>query len=756
MPSRPTAHPARGALVAAGLLAFAAFAASTLLRPEPGYVAALDAGLYNVPFVVAIALLADRARRRPDRLAWALLAAGLAAFTVANLYGSLVLGHLAEPPYPSFADGLWIAFYPLAGAGILLLVRSARSGTRTATLLDGMVAALGVSALCVTATVAWSGADTSGDLAEVVTNIAYPAGDMILVAVVAGVLGMLGWRLSPALILIALGLVAFFVADLLFLIAEAGPGYTEGGPLDIGWPLGATLLGLAALTAPARPDPGERLSPWVLAVPGAAAVGALALLVAGQGGTVPGVAVVLAVGALLAALLRVALSFREVQALADSRRQARTDDLTGLPNRRAFSERLSGACRDDCRGAVLLVDLDRFKEINDSLGHGVGDRLLVEVGRRLQHAVRGDDLLARLGGDEFALVLRGAEEVRALEVADRLRALVARPMVVAGLTLHLDASVGIAVAPDHGRTGDALLQHADVALYAAKARRTGAEVYDAERDRPAIERLETIEALRTAIADGEIEVHYQPKQSLATGAATGLEALVRWRRPGRGLVSPGAFVPLADQAGLMGPLTTVVLEDAARRCRRWRDAGHQVSVAVNVSASRLVDASLPGEVERVLAAAGLPGDALVIEVTEDSAMTAPERSGAALRRLRDLGVGIAIDDYGTGHSSLSYLRELPVTELKLDRAFITGLGVDPHLAPIVRSTVDLAHALGLRVVGEGVEDQVALDLLARLGGDEAQGYLIARPMPAGDVEGWLAARQLTDVRALAESAATTA
>jgi diguanylate cyclase len=450
----------------------------------------------------------------------------------------------------------------------------------------------------------------------------------------------------------------------------------------------------------------------------------------------------------VAALARTALTFREVRALADSRHQARTDELTGLPNRRQVFETLSAADARMAAGggtAVLVLDLDRFKEINDSLGHGVGDALLREVGPRLAGHLRSGDLLARLGGDEFVVLADGLGEDGALALARRLCTTLERPFQLAGMALSVEASVGIALGPRHSGHAQELLQMADLAMYAAKAGRSGPVVYDEERHGSGRHRLEAVAQLRRAVEEGQLVLHYQPKLSLATGRVGGVEALVRWQHPERGLLFPDAFVDLAESAGLMAALTSRVLDTALAQRRAWSDRGRELTVAVNVSPSNLVDEGFPDEVAGMLARHGVPASALVLEVTESLLMEDRERAVRVLAALREAGVGIAIDDYGTGWSSLAYLATLPVTELKLDRAFVGAMTGSDRSASIVTSTLQLAHALGLVFVAEGAEDQATVDALADLGCDVVQGYHLSRPLPPEQLEAWLEARSTTPV-----------
>jgi diguanylate cyclase (GGDEF)-like protein len=428
--------------------------------------------------------------------------------------------------------------------------------------------------------------------------------------------------------------------------------------------------------------------------------------------------------------------------LAQLATEAHHDPLTGLANRRRFIEELEatvyGADRPSC--AVLMIDLDRFKEINDSFGHSVGDDLLCLVGPRLEKVLQPGDLLARMGGDEFAVLLPDADGARSREVAEGLGAALRDEFVLDGMPLHVDASIGIALCPDHGRDRSLLLARADTAMYAAKRGQRGFKIWAPDGTPASRDRLETLEQLRTALDTDQLTNHYQPQLDLRTGAVTGLESLIRWDHPERGLLSPDIFLPLAEQAGLMRRLALGVLEGALRDLAGWRAAGHELAVAVNLSVSNLQDVALPEQVQMLLEAFSVPAGTLTLEITEDVLMADAARSQQVMADLRELGVRLSIDDYGTGYSSLAYLCALPVDELKLDRSFAARIMSDERSAAIVRSTLHLSRDLGMTMVVEGVEDAGALTALGEWGCEYAQGYYIAQPMPAERFLGWLAGR----------------
>ena len=387
--------------------------------------------------------------------------------------------------------------------------------------------------------------------------------------------------------------------------------------------------------------------------------------------------------------------------------------------------------------ALLLIDLDGFKELNDTLGHYAGDEVLRQIGPRLRALLRHDDLLARLGGDEFAVALEPGDEASASIAALRLRSTLERSFRVADVAVQVDASVGIALFPDHARDGDGLLQRADVAMYEAKRMRTGHEVYASARDHHSRQRLSLTGDLREAIEAGQLRVCYQPQAELTTGLVRGVEALVRWEHPSLGLLEPAEFLPLAEQSGLTRALTEFVLDRALQEIGERRLEGLDVTLAVNLGPADLLDLGVPLEISRLLQVRNFPAAALELEVSENLVMTDPLRTLDVLARLREIGVAISLDDFGAGHSSLAHLKQLSVDRLKIDRSFVLTMADEPRDAAIVRSTVDLAHRLGLGVIAEGVETRAAWELLADCACDEAQGYFLARPMSGKTLTEWL-------------------
>ena len=430
--------------------------------------------------------------------------------------------------------------------------------------------------------------------------------------------------------------------------------------------------------------------------------------------------------------------------LEEIEHQALHDGLTGLPNRDLFRRRIDDALAEAQQRrtgvSVLLLDLDRFKEINDTLGHQSGDLLLQALAKRLETLIRDTDTVARLGGDEFAIVSPGAgDEGDAFVLAERIRAGLEAPFALAGLTVEVEASVGIALYPDHGDDVEALIRHADVAMYNGKKTHRPM-LYSPKDDHYSPDRLALVGELRRAIANRELVIHYQPRVELATGDVHAVEALVRWDHPERGLLSPGEFLPLAEHTGMIRPLTRYVMDAALADCAGWAQEGLRPGVSVNLSARDLLDADLPREVESLLSKHGVDPTLLEVEITEHTILTDPERARIVLERLRELGVRLSIDDFGTGFSSLGQLKRLPVDVLKIDRSFVLNMEHDDNDDVIVRSTIELGHNLGLRVVAEGVETQETWGRLAQLGCDTAQGFFISRPLPRVVLVEWLKKR----------------
>jgi diguanylate cyclase len=742
-------------LLLAGVMVFAAstIAVPTTSTARPFF----DAWLYDSLTVLGAIVIAGRAWCvSTERLAWALLAAGIAANAIADVLYSLFVGD--NGPFPSIAEPFYLAFYPCAYIALVVLVKAKLRRVPAGLGLDGLTCALAIAAVAAAVMFGPISAATGGSAAAVTVGLAFPLADLLLLALAVAMLVIFGWRTQRRLLLLAAAFAVFAAADTVYLYQVARGSYVEGTYIDALWPIGTMLTAYASWSPARRLADRDLGGIRALALPFMCTAAAVTILVAGTRAKVPGLAVALAASTLLMVAARLAVSFRDVIALAESRTQAFTDELTGLANRHSLVARLRASQSTDVERssetglALLLIDLDRFKEVNDSLGHPVGDELLRQLAERLQRYIRPGDLLSRLGGDEFAILLArgptGSPEpsrAAAESVASRIAAALDEAFALDDMTLHVRGSIGIALCPQDCGDPLQLLQRADVALSTAKGAPSRVAFYRVDDDPHSKERVQTLEALRAGLSRGELVCHYQPKITLATGATDSVEALVRWQHPERGLLAPDEFLPLAEQAGLMRPLTLAVLEIALAEASRWREEGHVVSVAVNLSVTNLLDANLPSDVDRLLARHRLPPAALILEITETVLMTDATGAKAVVDALHALGVGLSVDDYGTGYSSLAYLQDLAIDELKLDRSFIRRLSEDPRSAAIVRSTVDLAHSLGLRIVAEGVEDETTVDLLRRYGCDVIQGFFYSRPLPSSALTRWLLAPPIADL-----------
>jgi diguanylate cyclase (GGDEF)-like protein len=670
----------------------------------------------------------------PEDRAWSwAFSLGMISFGLGNVVYLGYIQYLDPAPYPSVADIGYLGLYPPLLVGLLLSLRGRTAPLRRSVLLDGLVALLGAVSVLGEFVVRPLLSGSSGTWLQVAVGSALPISDTVLAAMVVGVFvlrggrpGFYGW--------IAAGLVTFAVADTVYLFRVADETYVVGTPLDALWAIGLSVVA-AGVWRPRRDASGERISsPWTLAAPLLSAVVALGLLVQASLSDTPLVVVLLATATLLAATGRMLDGFVALRDLARVRVEARTDELTGLGNRRMLYEAIEARFDRPRVGEVhhlLLIDLDRFKEVNDSLGHTVGDDVLCTVAQRLASVAGTGDVLVRLGGDEFALLLAPREAgYDAVEAAQRLVAEVATPIQVSGLSLQVGASVGIARAPYDSNNRTDLMRHADVAMYEAKKTGTGVMLYNSDREDNSRERLQLVGELRDAFANDpdQLVVFYQPKCNLV-GQVVGAEALLRWQHPKHGLLYPNTFIHIAENNFLMPALTRHVLRRALDQCRLWRAQDPCTTVAVNLSVTSLLDENLVGDIVTMLEQADVAPNALVIEITETILMSDPERSRRTLIALRDHGVGLAVDDYGTGHCSLAYLRNLPVHELKLDRSFVRDIAIEPRDAAIVKSTIELAHSLGLVLVAEGVESAEAARLLHEMGCDLVQGYYFGRPGP---------------------------
>ncbi len=718
---------AGGVLLALLVIYLAAF----LGRPH-GYSFLPDGLLDNLVMAVgAVICLVRGAVVAVRRVPMMLLGVASVVFTAGNLVHVFHDRLLTPVPYPSWADACYLAGYPLLVAAVVTMAYPELKGISVGSLLDGLLGGLSIAAAMSVLTVAPVLRTLSGSPLTRAVGAAYPVSDMIIVALIVGVFTLKGGRPSPTWICMSAGMLAEAVSDTVYLHQVAHGTYVIGTLLDSGWAIGIAGFGYAALCTD-RPTPGRERTSQVLLVPNAFSVAAIGALIYGSltDHNLPIYSVVFITGGLLTAVKRTAVGFSALKLLSASQRQAQTDELTQLHNRRHFDQEVQRILLErppERQVAVVMVDLDGFKGINDTFGHHAGDELLRQIASRLRRSLRGGDLLARLGGDEFGLLLADCDRETALVIGERLVLEICHPMLIEGEVHTIGASVGLALCPDDGTDMATLLQRADAAMFDAKANRQGAISYDPQRHHEDRDRLN----VREGLAGHELVLHYQPQFALRDGRMTGAEALVRWQHPTRGLLYPDAFLSFFEQAGMMAELTLEVLAVAARDREAWRRQGLELEISVNLAPSALLRADLIESIAKVLAQHRMPAHALTIEITENAMMIDVERARQTLRELRALGVQLALDDYGTGYCSLTYLRDLPLQEIKIDRSFVMTLEPGTIDAAIVTSSVQLAKTLGLRTVAEGVETAATLNLLRELGCDVAQGYYLGRPVPAG-------------------------
>ncbi len=712
-----------------------------------GVMAASQGGLFLCLIAQLVVAAWMRVGRRVPSLA---LAAGLVLWAA----GSAVLTASGQPTAVAFpAPGEWLFLTSYTGFAAYLILGGGRSTRPTVTTwLDAAITCGGAACLAAFAVVTPVAGDFGRQGLPLLIAVAYPLLDASLVLVVLGQVALRSRRLDLTTAMTLLGLLLLAWADTSLVVNLSSGTYAYGLILSLAWALAFLLL----VTAACRPADPQTLEPaaehhdvdvakskdW-----GAAAVvvaGAVALVALTQQPPSPvrPYVVVPAVLTLIAVGLRLVSALRQARGAAEAYRLSRTDDLTGLPNRRALDAWIADGLAADARMGLLLLDLDGFKEINDSLGHSAGDAMLKVVAARLPAALGNGSLVARLGGDEFAVLVHEEDAVRLLECAQRLRLAVRKPARIDGMELTIEVSVGAAVRGIDVVAGKDLLRKADIAMYQAKVSHAGALLYDPARDEFSRARLQVAEELRYGIPRGELEVWYQPQIESGSLRTRSVEALVRWRHPTQGLLPPGAFLPAARRSGLMPALTEAVLATVVEDAKCWLREGIDIQVSVNVAPAELLAPSLIKRFLDLVDDSGVAASRLVIEVTEDSFLAEPERARAVIQELRGRGLEVSIDDYGTGFSSLSYLRDLPVQELKIDRSFVANLLADDRSRMIVMTTNQLAHGLGLRTVAEGVEDAETASALESMGIDILQGYHFAKPMPFLTFTEWWAAREV--------------
>lgn len=754
--ARPSVEGHRRSLLWAtyGLLGFllAGYLLSLLLRRDGTFWPWLDGWIVcGVELVASTLCIARGFARRPGRAAALILGSALLSWTVGDVILSVQSLGGASPPSPSLADVFYLCFYPLAYVAVMLFIRGETRRITAPNWLDGAIAGLGAAAVCAAFAFHSILRSTGGNPLATVTNLAYPIGDVLLLGLVVGGFAVLSRRSRAPWVLLAGGLTLNVLGDTSNLFQNT-LGATRGGVIlnATAWPTAIVVMSMAVWLRERASNPLLPQQPAGFVLPNLSAAAALIILFVASLHPVGHVAIGLATATLVAVGVRLALSVHSMQTLSQERhRQSVTDELTGLRNRRYLFRVLDdffAECETSLTPrslAFLFVDLNHFKEINDSFGHPAGDELLKQLGHRLSGSLRDTDLLVRIGGDEFAVVLIDGDAEYANEVAERLTSSLEDPFVLDMVSTSIGASIGIAMAPTDATDAAGLVWCADVAMYRSKLGNIAYAMYEQNLDDDR-DQMRLLEELRAALDEGGLVLHYQPQLDLRSGEIVAVEALLRWSHPRLGLLAPIKFLPLAEEAGLMRVITKWVLEEAASQCATWRRAGRQLAVAVNISPTNLLEPGFVGVVRGELERNGLSPEALVLEITENCVIAEFETSRYVIEELRNLGIVVSIDDFGAGVTSLAYLSTLAVRELKLDRAFVASLegGQSERNLDLVRSTIELGHAMGLRIVAEGIEDSATLALLAELGCDFAQGYCISKPKPAAEL-----AFRPSDVRA---------
>ena len=731
---------AMGALVI-GVIAFAVAAALGLAA---GHSLPFAKALYSALNMFAAALIAVRAYRvTADRLAWSLIAAGMALSAMGDVVYAL---WVPQAHSPSAADPEYLAFYPFVYAGLLLLMRSRLKRVPIPIRLDVLVCGLAMAAVAAALSAGPLHEAASRAPATVLVGVLYPWGDLVLLALAAGMLPIIGWRNEFRWGLLVLGFIGFAVADTAYFFQTSEGSYRVGTILDALWPASSLLVAMAGWAPWWSATSAHRRGLGYYSIPVACTAVALGVAILGHGSRL---AVTLAALSLIAVAARFAVTFRDVSMVAERHKHAMTDELTALPNRRSLATALTAASgpasagpsppvTTSLRRALLLLNLCELQQINDSIGHRFSDELMCRIANRLANGVRRGDLLARVSDHEFAILLaHGSDLVAARAQAGRLLEALTEPFALDPITAQVDGCIGIALYPDHCDHPQELLSRAEIAIPHAKAAASRIAVYESVFEMYPANDPNLIAELHAALSDGDqLTVHYQPKINGTDGSIHSVEALLRWQHPRRGLLLPEEFLPAAERAGLMREVTHHTIDLALEQIRCWSDRGIPLAVAVNLATTNLLDLDQAVTIERALRTHGLSPDALIIEITE-SALVDSERFRNTVAALQQLGVRISLDDYGTGWSSLARLQDVSVDELKLDRIFVARLAQNPRSVAIVQSTVALARSLGAELVAEGVEDEVTLDALRQYGCTITQGFVHSPPLPPDELWRWI-------------------
>ena len=722
-------------------------------RPSSGYSSLWDGWAGNVVATLPLVPVWLRVRRSSTlRLAWASMAVGIALNTVANLVFLFHDQNLHPIPSPAWSDLPYLLSDAAFIVGVAIMTQSSFGRGHASVRLDGAVAGLSIGAA---AALLWFEPvlRVSGRPLQVAVGMAYPLCDLVLLVLLIAGLAPQRYRPTWSTGCLMAGVAWFVLGDIVFLNQTAANTYVPGTPLEATWAIAIFLMGVAAWAPNVRRDQlseerreharrGSDVAPTGIGlVPVCFGILSLAVLVVSLFKHTSAVASGLAIGALAVVIIRMALTLREVRHASENFRDARTDVLTGMHNRRAFLERLEaqlGTVAEDHLVGVMLVDLDGFKEVNDSLGHHNGDELLRVVAKRFDSKLDNRGSIARLGGDEFATSCFIGSVDTLIAIAHELAATLADPISLEGVAVRVGASIGVSISPNDGVTHSDLLRTADVAMYEAKRAHSVVCSYHVEHDLNSRDRLTLIDDLRTAIETRTLTLHYQPTLELRSATIRGVEALVRWQHPTRGLLYPDDFIPIAERVGLIPQLTQAVLELAVAQAASLDHAGHHLQMSVNISRYDLIDEHLPNYVDKLLETYGVAHNQITLEITETCLSEEPDRVTEHIHQLRERGIRISIDDFGVGYSSMSQLLELPIDELKIDKSFVLALQTDHRAEAIIRSTIELGRALNLSIIAEGAECAENLNQLRRLGADIAQGYHIAKPLTPEQLDDYLA------------------
>ena len=767
-----------GKLALVGLLSMAVYLVIYLLAPLGGSGVLFLSDFGETPLEAVCVILAlmvvRRETRAHARLAWRFFVLAMSV----NLIGNLIYGlydQLGQQPFPSLADAFYLSFYPLTFIGLFCLpaasTRHEILGWRVWTNIAVVI--LGGALILIHFVLISVLAQITGDPLAAVISLAYPVGDLALLAALATIINRRPFaRDRLALICFIVAVAAWFLADLIFAVLSADGLYADGSPSDFIWLVGDLAFLLAAESrlvnlsgqleesGSSAPLSIGRIGPYAMLALGLVTLVLAALQVSQE----MAILTILSVGLTVLVALRQLLDERERRsveaellversAAADEAvRQARRDSLTDLPNRVCLHEVLRveiAVTRITARPlALAFLSLNLFKAVNDNFGHEMGDKLLVEVSRRLTQSVRSGDTVARLGGDTFALILPGAQSAEATEVAERVQDAIEQPFMLGGVELDIGVAIGLATysTGSDDDDDDVLMHQADTAMYRAKRAHLGPTSYDPtfEGENPG---LSDLAELRRAVADDGLVLFFQPISERLSHRIIGVEALVRWQHPTRGLLGAGEFIPLATQTGLMRALDRRVLGLACAQTQAWLAAGLTLRTSINVSRDSLQDPDFTDYVRTTLHKYSLAGRDIELEITEEGLLDNFTQASHFVSQMQGAGVRMSIDDFGTGYSSLTRLRNLPVQTLKIDQSFVKGALVEPADAAIVESVITLGHRLGMALIAEGVEDQETLTYLEASGVDLIQGYFLGRPMRAGD----LLIRLERDQRSVAKS-----